>query len=77
MEEFTIEEQNVLEKVKEEMQKAKDYDAISKIYRQARNWSRYHCYFAIACTPTKCRELNRRFSSFRNAAVRNLTRRGV
>lgn len=69
---FTTEEMNVLTRVAEEMCNAKDEQAINKIYRQARNWSRYHCYFAQACTATRCRDLNRKFSFYKNEALKGL-----
>lgn len=69
---FSIEELNVLTKVADEISHAKDESAINKIYRQARNWSRYHCYYAEACSPSTCRELNRKFALYKNLAVQAL-----
>ena len=71
---FTNEEHNVIIKVANEMYDAKDERTIHKIYRQARNWSRYHCYYAEACTPTRCRDLNREFSKIHNIALANFAR---
>lgn len=70
--EFTVEETNVLTKVAIEISEANDADSINKIYRQARNWARYHCYYAQACTATRCRDLNRKFSLYRNEALKKL-----
>lgn len=69
---FTVEEKNVLTNVEQEMRGAKSFNTINKIYRQARNWARYHCYFANACSPEKCTELNKKFKCIKNEAIKNL-----
>lgn len=69
---FTKEEQNVLMKVMQEMVEADDANTIRKIYRQARNWSRYHCYFEKACSPDMCKIINNKFKVFRDNAIENL-----
>lgn len=65
-------EVNILEKVAIEMSEADNISTVNKIYRQARNWARYHCYFAKACTAERCTELNRSFKLYRAEALKNL-----
>lgn len=69
---FTIEEQNVLTNVAVEMRKATDKDTVQKIYRQARNWARYHCYYGAGCSPEICSELNQHFKLFKTYALKEL-----
>lgn len=56
---------NVLTKVKKEFSEADNKDTINKIYRQTRNWVRFHCYYANACTEDKARELNHEIKNMR------------
>lgn len=58
-------ENNVLTRVKREFDEADNKDTINKIYRQARNWVRFHCYYAKACTPEKAHELNEKLKNLR------------
>lgn len=65
-------ETNVLMNVALEFASADSRDTINKIYRQARNWARYHCYFANACEPKHCAELNNSFKIYRNEALNRI-----
>lgn len=56
---------NVLMNVRKEMSELNDRDSINKLYRQARIWVRFHCYYANACTPEETREINRRLKNMR------------
>lgn len=38
-------EDNVMVRIKEEFGKCCTSDEVNKVYRQARNWVRFHCYF--------------------------------
>ena len=69
---FTVEEKNVLTNVEQEMRNAKSINTINKVYRQSRNWARYHCYFANACSPERCTELNKQFKVIKNDAIESL-----
>lgn len=65
-------ETNILTNVALEYHSAKTLETVNKIYRQSRNWARYHCYFANACTPERCTELNHTFKLMREEAIKRL-----
>ena len=66
------EEVNILRRVRLDMYKVVDKDGVSKIYRQARIWNRFHYYLAKACTYDKYTYLNRKLKSMRIDAMRAL-----
>lgn len=69
---MTEQELNVISKVSNEFELATNQDEVNKIYRQVRNWSRYHCYYAKACTPETLSTLNKLFKSLRVEALNRL-----
>lgn len=56
---------NVLNRVEAEFNEANNKDTINKIYRQARNWVRFHCYYAKACSELDAREVNYKLKHMR------------
>lgn len=69
---MTKEELNVVTNVASQLEHATDLNTINKIYRQSRNWARYHCYFAEACTKERCHELNVLFKNLRKSAIERI-----
>jgi len=69
---MTENELNVINKVTNELDEATSVNTINKVYRQARNWARYHCYYEGACTPKTLNELNRVFKSAWKRAVNRI-----
>ena len=63
---------NVLKRVEKEINEADNKDTVNKIYRQARNWVRYHCYYANACTKERARDLNHELKSLRREKLEEL-----
>ncbi len=66
------EELNVLERMSYEFSIANDKNTVEKLYRQARNWSRFHCYFAKACSPETCKKLNTKFKIMKNERLQEV-----
>lgn len=64
-------ENNVVTKLSAEMGECENADQVNKLYRQARVWVRFHCYYAKACSPEHSQELNEKIKGIRNA---NLSR---
>lgn len=68
-------ENNVVERLVNEMGECETADQVNKLYRQARIWVRFHCFYAKACSPEHSQELNGRIKNIRNNAlsrIRNL-----
>lgn len=63
---------NVVERVAKEISQASDKNTVFKIYRQARNWSRFHCYYENACTPDECKAVNSIFKDIKNKKLEEL-----
>lgn len=63
---------NVVEKVGEEIAQAPDKNTVFKIYRQARNWSRFHCYYEKACSSDECKAINSIFKDMKNKKLEEL-----
>ena len=58
-------EKNVCAKVRLQFGYANTEDQVNKVYRQARNWVRFHCYLGGACDSEYARGLNHLFKSMR------------
>lgn len=68
-------ENNVISRLSDEMSACENEDKINKLYRQARIWVRFHCYYAKACSPEHSQVLNNIIKGIRNSnisRVRNL-----
>lgn len=62
-------ENNVIERLEVDMQECETADQVNKLYRQARIWVRFHCFYAKACSPEHSQELNARIKNIRNARL--------
>lgn len=58
LDEFTTGEISVLGNVQYEFHRALSKDTVNKIYRQARNWVRYHWSFECACSREHAIKIN-------------------
>ena len=63
---------NVLKRVEKEINEADNKDTVNKIHRQARNWMRYHCYYAEACSRERAREINHQLKAMRRVKLEEL-----
>lgn len=64
-------EKNVLCQVGIEMRNAKTIDTINKLYRQARIWARFNCYYADVGTPERLKAFNIKLKTLRDKNVNN------
>lgn len=69
-------ENSVVTKLSEEMSECVDADSINKLYRQARIWVRFHCFYAKACSPEHSQELNARIKDIRNENLKRVRNSG-
>lgn len=58
-------ESNVLEAMHKEFTRCCTSDEINKVYRQARNWVRFHCYFGKCGEKEHSQELNHKVKEMR------------
>ena len=58
-------EENILAAAKAQFSYCCTQDEVNKVYRQSRNWVRYHCHFGKACSDERGRELNQKFKEMR------------
>lgn len=58
-------EANVLRNIKRDFENAQDKDAVNKLYRQARVWTRFHLVYAEACSVSDRTELNKKLNDLR------------
>lgn len=59
-------ENSVLTNLTVELGNCENADQINKLYRQARIWVRFHCFYAKACSPEHSQELNEKIKNIRN-----------
>ena len=62
-------EKNVLYQVGIEMHDAKTVDTINKLYRQARIWARFNCYYVGISSPENLKAFNVKLKALRDKNV--------
>ena len=62
-------EKNVLCQVGIEMHGARSVDTINTLYRQARVWARFNCYYADVGSPQRVKEFNIKLKTLRDKNV--------
>ena len=64
---------NVLDSVKEEMQRTDSKDTVHKLYRQARIWVRFQCYYAHAFTLEESSIVNQKLKKLHKERLNQLS----
>lgn len=64
---------NVLDSVKAEMQRADSKDTVHKLYRQARIWVRFQCYYAHAFTLEESSIVNQKLKKLHKERLNQLS----
>lgn len=64
---------NVLDSVKAEMQRTDSKDTIHKLYRQARVWVRFQCYYAKAFSLEESSIVNKKLKKIHKDRLNQLS----
>ena len=62
-------EYRIMMYVRKDMFRAVDRDGVNTVYRQARNWNRFHHVFGKACSRQRYVFLNNKFKQARKEAL--------
>lgn len=66
------EENNIIQRYREEIAKLDDKEKIKQAYGQARIWNRFHFFWAQACTRERYEELNEIFKRIKKEKLNGM-----